>query len=144
MNNNIHHYVKSCDSCQQIKASQQVPTGLLQPLPTLSAPWEQVSMDFITQLPVTKAGFDAIVIFIDTFSKMVHFVPTRTTATAPDTARIFFDNVFKLHSVWVRFPRLDRASTFREKCDVSKIRWRRSRTSSPTPQVEGGRRVSLV
>ena len=44
-------------------------------------------MDFITQLPITKAGFDAIVVFVDTFSKMVHFVPTRTTATAPDTAR---------------------------------------------------------
>jgi transposase InsO family protein len=56
-------------------------------------------MDFITQLPVTKAGFDAIVIFVDMFSKMVHFVPTRTTATAPDTARIFFDNVFKLHGL---------------------------------------------
>ena len=56
-------------------------------------------MDFITQLPITKDGFDAIVVFVDTFSKMVHFVPTRTTATAPDTARIFFDHVFKLHGL---------------------------------------------
>src|SRR4051812_18327018 len=99
MNNDIRHYVKSCDSCQRIKASQQVPAGLLQPLPIPSIPWEQVSMDFITQLPVTKAGFDAIVVFVDTFSKMVHFVPTCTTATAPDTARIFFDHVFKLHGL---------------------------------------------
>ena len=33
MNNDIRKYVKSCDSCQRIKASQQVPAGLLQPLP---------------------------------------------------------------------------------------------------------------
>src|SRR3954454_16558554 len=91
--------MKSCDSCQRIKASQQSPTGLLQPLPIPSQPWEQVSMDFITQLPRTKSGFDAIVVFVDTFSKMVHLVPTRTTATAPDTVKIFFDHVFCLHGL---------------------------------------------
>ena len=51
-------------------------------------------MDFITQLPKTKAGHDAIVVFVDTFSKMVHFAPTKTTATAPETAKIFFDYIF--------------------------------------------------
>src|SRR3954452_14442967 len=99
MNNDVCHYVKLCDSCQRIKASQQVPAGLLQPLPTLSTPWEQVSMDFIMQLLVTKAGFNAIVVFVNTFSKMVHFVPTQTTTTAPDTARIFFNHIFKLHGL---------------------------------------------
>src|SRR5215217_1328932 len=56
-------------------------------------------MDFITQLPRTKAGHDAIVVFVDTFSKMVHFVPTKTTASAPDTAKLFFDHIFKLHGL---------------------------------------------
>src|SRR4051812_29878125 len=56
-------------------------------------------MDFITQLPRTKSGFDAIAIFVNTFSKMVHLIPTRTTATAPDTVKIFFDHVFHLHSL---------------------------------------------
>jgi hypothetical protein len=56
-------------------------------------------MDFIIQLPTTKVGFDAIVIFVDTFSKMVHLAPTKTSATAPDTAHIFFDQVIKLHGL---------------------------------------------
>ena len=86
MNQDVRNYVKSCDSCQRIKASQQTPAGLLQPLPIPQHPWEQVSMDFITQLPRTRTGFDAIIVFVDTFSKMVHFAPTKTTATAPDTA----------------------------------------------------------
>ena len=94
MNNDVWNYVKSCNSCQCIKASQQVPGGLLQPLAIPSHPWEQVSMDFIVQLSKTKAGFDAIVVFVDTFSKMTHFAPTKTTATTPDTARLFFDHVF--------------------------------------------------
>ena len=99
MNHDVRQYVKSCDTCQRIKASQQVPAGLLQPLPIPAQPWDQVSMDFITQLPKTRSGFDAIVVFVDTFSKMVHLVPTKTTATAPDTAKIFFDHVFKLHGL---------------------------------------------
>src|SRR3954469_16966751 len=99
MNNDVRQYVKSCDSCQCIKASQQVPGGLLQPLPIPTRPWEQVSMDFIVQLPKTKAGFDAIVVFVDTFSKMTHFAPTKTTTSAPDTACIFFDHVFRLHGL---------------------------------------------
>jgi hypothetical protein len=99
MNNDVRNYVKSCDSCQRIKASQQVPAGLLQPLPIPKQPWDQVSMDFITQLPPTKAGWDAIVVFVDTFSKMIHLVPTKTTATAPETALLFFNNVVKLHGL---------------------------------------------
>src|SRR3954462_3008562 len=99
MNNDVRRYVKSCDSCQRIKASQQVPGGLLQPLPIPMHPWDQVSMDFIVQLPKTKAGFDAIIVFVDTLSKMTPFVPTKTTASAPETARLFFDNVFRLHGL---------------------------------------------
>ena len=56
-------------------------------------------MDFITQLPKTKASLDAILVVVDMFSKMVHFIPTKTTATAPDTAQLFFDNIFKLHGL---------------------------------------------
>jgi integrase-like protein len=99
MNNDVRDYVKSCDSCQRIKASQQAPAGLLQPLPIPKQPWDQVSMDFIVQLPTTKAGFDAIVVFVDTFSKMIHLAPTKSSASAPDTAHLFFDQVVKLHGL---------------------------------------------
>ena len=30
---------------------------------------------------------------------MAHFIPTKTTATAEDTARLFLDNVFRLHGL---------------------------------------------
>jgi hypothetical protein len=99
MNGMVCDYVKSCDSCQRIKASQQVPAGLLQPLPPPGHLWEQVSMDFIVQLPKTRGGNDVIMVFVDVFSKMVHFAPTKTTASAPDTARIFFDHIFRLHGL---------------------------------------------
>lgn len=95
----IRNYVQSCDACQRNKANQALPAGLLQPLPIPTSRWEQVSMDFITHLPPTKSGHDAIAVFVDLFSKMVHFVPTTTTSSAPDVARIFFDNIFRLHGL---------------------------------------------
>ena len=92
-------YITSCDACQRNKSRHQVPAGLLQPLPVPAYNWEQISMDFIVQLPKTKTGKDCIVVFVDRLSKMVHFVSTVTTATAPDVAEIFINNIFKLHGL---------------------------------------------
>lgn len=50
-------------------------------------------MDFITQLPPTPSGYDAIMVVVDRLSKMARFIPTTTDATARDTAVLFFDNV---------------------------------------------------
>ena len=46
-------------------------------------------MDLITQLPRSRQGNDAIVVFVDKLTKMVHFVATTTTVTAPQLADIF-------------------------------------------------------
>src|SRR5690349_11014331 len=56
-------------------------------------------MDFITNLPVMKNGNDAIVVFVDMFSKMSHFVVLQTDSTAPDITKIFFDHIFRLHGL---------------------------------------------
>jgi hypothetical protein len=56
-------------------------------------------MDLITQLPKTKSGHDAIIVFVDKFSKMVHYAATTTTCTADEVAKIFFDTVVRLHGI---------------------------------------------
>nr|CAG8676845.1 559_t:CDS:2 [Entrophospora candida] len=56
-------------------------------------------MDFITQLPCTSKGYDAIVVFVDRLSKRAHFIPLTTDATAPNVAKIFFDHIFKHHGL---------------------------------------------
>jgi RNase H-like domain found in reverse transcriptase/Integrase zinc binding domain/Reverse transcriptase (RNA-dependent DNA polymerase) len=94
MVNHIKSYVATCDTCQWTKTSSQLPTGLLQPLPTPGQQWEQVTMDFIIELPETPEGHNMIVVFVDRLSKMVHLQPTTTTATAMDIANIFFKAVF--------------------------------------------------
>src|SRR5262249_23731333 len=51
------------------------PFGLLQPLQVPERPWSSISMDFITNLPLTTKGHDMITVFVDRFTKMVHLAP---------------------------------------------------------------------
>ncbi|KAJ9529315.1 hypothetical protein QJQ45_007999 [Haematococcus lacustris] len=99
MSASVHDYVRTCNSCQRSKTNTSKPIGLLQPLPIPQHRWEQVNLDLITQLPVSSAGNDAIVVFVDKLTKMIHAVPTTTSITAPALARLFFDNIFRLHGL---------------------------------------------
>jgi hypothetical protein len=91
----IEHHVRTCTVCLQNKALNMKPAGLLQPLPVPARPWDSVSFDFIVKLPLTKAGHDAIVVFIDRLTKMVHFAPTTTTCSAEGFARLYYDYVYR-------------------------------------------------
>jgi len=95
----IQTYVTGCDSCQRNKPSHQAKIGLLQPLPIPDRPWQQVSLDLIVALPRTKSGHDAIVVFVDKLTKMVHYVATTTNVTAPQLSQIFMREVCRLHGV---------------------------------------------
>ncbi|KAJ9514334.1 hypothetical protein QJQ45_012353 [Haematococcus lacustris] len=72
---------------------------LLNPLSIPDYRWESVSMDFITKLPSGSHGYDAICVFVDRLSKMVHFVPCREDLKARRFAQLFIDHVYKLHGM---------------------------------------------
>jgi len=93
----IQNFVKACPACQQDKSSNQKPFGLLQPLEIPDSRWHTVSMDFITSLPKSAAGHNAILVFVDKLSKMVILAPTSDTCTAEDAARLFITNVWQHH-----------------------------------------------
>ena len=99
MDEDIASYVRECHSCQTIKARQQKPSGLLNPLELPMTPWECVSLDFITSLPSTRRGYDAIMVVVDKLTKMVHIIPNTTTCTAVTVAELYRDHVFKLRGI---------------------------------------------
>lgn len=94
----VKEYVQSCSTCVRFKSSSLRKNGLLMPLPVPNECWEIVGMDFVTGLPVSK-GYDAILVVVDLLSKRPKYVPTHTTATAPDTAVLFFDTVVRNHGL---------------------------------------------
>jgi transposase InsO family protein len=99
MERDVRLYVRTCDSCQRNKPSNQRKPGLLQPLPIPDHNWDSVSMDFVVRLPMTLTGYDAVMVVVDRLTKMAHLVPSTTDSTAEDTARLFFDEIFRLHGL---------------------------------------------
>ena len=55
-------------------------------------------MDFITDLPKSRDK-TVIMVIVDRFTKMAHFIPLRMLPTAQITADIFFREIFRLHGL---------------------------------------------
>jgi len=55
-----------------------------------------ISADFITKLPLAQ-GYDSILVVVDQLTKMVHFILTTEKTLVEGLARLFRDNVWKLH-----------------------------------------------
>ena len=72
--------------------------GKLKLSKVLEKPWMYLIVDFITKLPVV-AGKDTILVVCDWLSKMTHFVATTEGTLAEGLARLFRDNVWKLHGL---------------------------------------------
>jgi hypothetical protein len=99
MDDEITKYVTGCDTCQRTKSDQPLTPGLLKPMPIPPFCWHTVGHDLITGLPKSKAGNDAIYVFVCKLSRQVHYVACHTAISAPKLARLFFNHVIRLHGV---------------------------------------------
>ena len=95
----VRDYVRGCPECQQNKNLTHKMHGRIKPIKLPSRRWDNVSMDFITDLPKTKRGFNAILVVVDMFSKRAHFIPTTTTLKAKGCAELFVKEVYKHHGM---------------------------------------------
>ena len=94
----IGRYVKEYDLCQRMKNRTEEPAGKLKLSEVPQKTWTHLIVDFITKLLVV-AGKDAVLVVCDRLSKMTHFVATMEGTLAEGLARLFRDNVWKLHGL---------------------------------------------
>ena len=65
MKREVAEFVSKCLICQQVKAEHQRTAGLLQPLPIPEWKWEKITMDFVTALPRSPKGHNAVWVIVD-------------------------------------------------------------------------------
>ena len=99
MQQDVEDYINSCIACQSNKSRNSKPYGLMKSITAAPTRWHTISMDFIGPLKRSRSGFDAILVVVDTLSKYAHFIPTHSTATAPQTAELIFHQVVKHHGL---------------------------------------------
>ena len=97
----VVRYCKTCEKCARNKHRQTKPPGRLHPLPIPSSRWEDITMDFITDLPLSE-GSNAIWVIIDRMTKRGHFIPIKMgegESAAIECARIFCREFIRLHGL---------------------------------------------
>lgn len=102
MRKDVEEYVKSCAVCQKRKAKRHRPYGELSALPMPDRAWEQLTMDFITDLPPSRRGecvYDAILVIVDRYSKMSVYIPSTKRCTAVELAQLLLDEVVRHYGV---------------------------------------------
>ena len=72
--------------------------GLLQPLVVPSSSWQMISMDFAEGLP-KSGGKNCILVIVDKFPKFAHFLPLSHPFTASQVAKLFMQQVYRLHGM---------------------------------------------
>jgi len=99
MAKHVTDFVAACPACQRSKPRSGTTPGLLQPLPIPAGAWTSVSVDFMTDLPRTQRGRDALLVVVDRFSKMIHLTAVHKGDSAAETARIMIRDVVRLHGI---------------------------------------------
>ena len=61
-------------------------------------PWTYLTVDFIMKLPI-MAGKDVILVVCDRLFKMTHFMVTTEGTSVEGLARLFRNNMWKLHGL---------------------------------------------
>ncbi|XP_073279560.1 uncharacterized protein [Primulina huaijiensis] len=93
MKKEISEFVAKCLTCQQVKAERMRPGGMLHSLEVPQWNWEHIAMDFVTHLPRSNRGCDAIWVIVDRLSKSAHFIPYDRTCTYKKMAKMYIDHI---------------------------------------------------
>ena len=94
----VGRYVEGCDLYQRMKNRIEEVAEKLKLGEVPEKPQTHISVDFITKLLIV-AGKDAILVVCDRLSKITYFVTIMEGTTAEGLARLFRDNMWKLHGL---------------------------------------------
>ncbi|OBS15594.1 hypothetical protein FPOA_20713 [Fusarium poae] len=140
----VETVIKQCDVCMRTKSQRHKPYGTLQALPVAQRPWDSITMDFITKLPLSEEPstgifYDSIMVIVDRLTKFSYYLPYREATDAEELAYVFYRHVVSIHGL----PReilSDRGPTFAAKfwqALMSHLGLNHRLTTAFRPQADG-------
>ena len=99
MKREVAQFVYACLTCQKSKVEHQKPARLMQPLEISEWKWDSISMDFVTGLPNTPRGHDAIWVIVDRLTKLTHFIPINISYPVSKLEKIYTHVIVRLHGI---------------------------------------------
>lgn len=92
MKTDVLEFCSSCDICQKTKPANFHKYGKLLPHSIPTRPYESISMDLIVNLPWSQ-DCNAILVFVDRFTKHAQFIPMTTGLNAKGFAMLFVKHI---------------------------------------------------
>ena len=96
MTKNIKEYIKNCDMCQRTKTSHHHFYNEFSLLFILTRSWTKISINFIIEFFLNCYDndiYDAILIIINCFSKMTHYIFVKLTWSVENLIDILFNKM---------------------------------------------------
>jgi hypothetical protein len=140
----VKRVIERCDTCHKIRNPRHKTYGQLQTLPLPDKPWQSISWDLITKLPlskepVTHTKYDSILVVVDRLTKYAKFIPFKEAHTAEELAEVFLKYVVADHGVPEEIVS-DRGTTFTSKFWTSlteQLKIKRKLSTAYHPQTDG-------
>ncbi len=93
---NVKKYINTCDICQRVKLKHHLSYDKLKSLLRFTNSWKEITMNFITDLSSSKwkkVMYDFILMIINHYMKMIHYLSTKKTLTVIKLAKLFFKKI---------------------------------------------------
>ena len=97
MKRDIVKYVSKCLTCQQVKDEHQVTSDLLNPIPIPQWKWDNITMDFVSDFPLTQKKHDSVWVIVDRLTKFTHFLPIWLDYSMDRLAEMYVNEIVRLH-----------------------------------------------
>ncbi|GJR68809.1 putative reverse transcriptase domain-containing protein [Tanacetum coccineum] len=97
----IATYISKCLTCARVKAKHQRPSRLLVQPEIPQWKWDNITMDFVTKLPMSLQGHATIWVIVDRLTKSAIFTPMRETNSIEKLARMYIKEVVTRHGIHV-------------------------------------------
>nr|GEW33199.1 putative reverse transcriptase domain-containing protein [Tanacetum cinerariifolium] len=99
MKADIATYVSKCLKYLRVKAKHQNPSGILVQPEIPQWKWDNITMDFVTKLPMTSSGSNTIWVIVDRLTKSAHFLPMREDDSMDKLTKLYLKEVVTKHGI---------------------------------------------